>query len=118
MNMSRWQIPGENRLGAVLRCALSGGTPRRAATLAAVVGSILVIINQWDACFGQVPFDWAKVGLNYLVPYLVSTYTSISKDLQAANRGAVAVKTASVNPPAGNLRSPGADEGARRNRSC
>lgn len=57
------------------------GTPWRAAKLAAVVGTLLVLINQWEAVVGQGSLDWLKVGLTYCVPYLVSTYTSVSKDL-------------------------------------
>lgn len=57
------------------------GTPGRAARLAAVVGTVLVLINQWEAVFGPEIMDWLKVALTYCVPYLVSTYTSVSKDL-------------------------------------
>ncbi|MGO1660094.1 MAG: nitrate/nitrite transporter NrtS [Marinobacter sp.] len=61
--------------------AMSHGTPWRAAKLAAVVGTLLVLINQWGAVTGPAPMDWLKVLLTYCVPYLVSTYTSVSKDL-------------------------------------
>ena len=61
--------------------AVSHGTPRRAAKLALVVGSLLVVINQWEAFNGAAKFDWLKVVLTYCVPYMVSTYTSVSKDL-------------------------------------
>lgn len=61
--------------------AVGHGTPRRAAKLAAVVGTLLVFINQWEAVTGAVPLDSLKVVLTYCVPYLVSTYTSVSKDL-------------------------------------
>lgn len=61
--------------------AFSHGTPRRAAKLALVVGTLLVLINQWEAVAGEATLDWLKVLLTYCVPYLVSTYTSVSKDL-------------------------------------
>lgn len=61
--------------------AVSGGTPGRAVKIAAVVGTLLVLINQGDAVFGAASVDWIKAGLTYCVPYLVSTYTSVSKDL-------------------------------------
>ncbi|PKM03655.1 MAG: hypothetical protein CVV16_08205 [Gammaproteobacteria bacterium HGW-Gammaproteobacteria-6] len=61
--------------------AVSRGTPWRAAKLAMVVGTLLVLINQWEAVTGAVAMDWLKVLLTYCVPYLVSTYTSVSKDL-------------------------------------
>ncbi|MCM0614011.1 nitrate/nitrite transporter NrtS [Marinobacter sediminum] len=61
--------------------ALGYGTPRRAARLAAVVGTLLVLINQWEAVVAAASMDWMKVALTYCVPYMVSTYTSVSKDL-------------------------------------
>lgn len=61
--------------------AVSHGTPWRAAKLAVVVGTLLVLINQWEAVTGFASIDWLKVVLTYCVPYLVSTYTSVSKDL-------------------------------------
>lgn len=61
--------------------AISRGTPVRAAKLALVVGTLLVLINQWEAVVGKAAVDWLKGLLTYCVPYLVSTYTSVSKDL-------------------------------------
>jgi len=61
--------------------AVGHGTPRRAVKLAVVVGTLLVLINQWEAVTGASSMDWLKVVLTYCVPYLVSTYTSVSKDL-------------------------------------
>lgn len=69
-------------LARALRLAISDGTPWRAFKLAVVVGTLLVLINQWNACFGPAPFNWLKGVLTYLVPYSVSTYTSVAKDLQ------------------------------------
>lgn len=67
------------------RLAVSSGTPARAAKLAVVVGTLLVLINQWEAVIGAGTVDWTKVVLTYCVPYLVSTYTGVSKDLHALN---------------------------------
>lgn len=61
--------------------AVSHGTPVRAARLALLVGTLLILINQWEAVTGHTEVDWLKVVLTYCVPYLVSTYTSVSKDL-------------------------------------
>ncbi|MDX1558984.1 MAG: nitrate/nitrite transporter NrtS [Marinobacter sp.] len=61
--------------------AVGPGTPRRSAKLAVVVGTLLVLINQWEAVTGAASMDWLKVVLTFCVPYLVSTYTSVSKDL-------------------------------------
>ena len=65
-----------------LTLAFSDGTPLRAVKLAAVVGTLLVLINQWEALLGQAELSLTKTVLTFLVPYLVSTYTSVSKDLQ------------------------------------
>ena len=67
----------------ILNLALSDGTPVRAAKLAFVVGTLLVVINQWEALMGQEALSVPKLLLTYAVPYLVYTYTSVSKDLQA-----------------------------------
>lgn len=60
----------------------------RAAKVAAVVGTLLVAINQGDALLsGQVPLDvLAKIMLTYCVPYGVSTYSSVKVVLAATNR--------------------------------
>lgn len=75
-----------HRCSEALRLALSDGTPARAGWVAAVVGTILVVINQWEAFVGTEPLSIPKLVLTYVVPYLVSTYTSVSKDLRG--RGA------------------------------
>ncbi len=52
-------------------------TVRRAVIVALVVGTILSLINQWQAIFlGMVPIDWLKIVLTYLVPYGVSSYST------------------------------------------
>jgi hypothetical protein len=61
-----------------LSLALGDGTPKRAATVAVVVGTILVAINQGDVILaGNWPILW-KVGLTYLVPYCVTTYGAVT----------------------------------------
>lgn len=62
--------------------AFTRGTQVRALKLALVVGSALVLINQWEACVGDAPVQWLKVALTYVVPYLVSTYSSARKDYE------------------------------------
>jgi hypothetical protein len=61
-----------------LRYALSGGVPGRALGLALMVGTILNLINQGDALLAGGPVDLAKLLLNYVVPYCVSTYGAVS----------------------------------------
>ena len=61
-----------------LQRAMSNGVPRRSLLVALVVGSILNMINQWDGLFGDVALDLPRLGLNYVVPYLVATYGAVS----------------------------------------
>lgn len=61
--------------------AVSNGTPKRAARMSLIVGTLLIFINQWEALTGQAALDWLKLVLTYTVPYVVTTYTSVSKDL-------------------------------------
>jgi hypothetical protein len=62
-------------------------TVRRAVTVAMIVGPILTLINQYDAIasgsFGAKLFF--KMGLTFLVPYSVSSYSSVMA-LRAAQR--------------------------------
>jgi hypothetical protein len=76
----------KNVHGRILRLALSHGTQGRALKLAVIVGTILLLINQWEACIGYKPIDWAKAVLTYIVPYLVSVYTSVVKDHETMQR--------------------------------
>ena len=58
--------------------AFEGDTVGRALKVAAVVGSILILINQGDLVFqGKLPPPW-KLLLTYCVPYSVSTYSAAS----------------------------------------
>ena len=56
----------------------AGGVPRRSAIVAAVVGTVLNLINQGDAIFTGGGVNWLKVVLTYAVPYCVSTYGAVS----------------------------------------
>ena len=56
-----------------LRRAFCDGIPKRAATIALVVGPILTLINQGDALWGAASFSWTKAALTFIVPYLVAT---------------------------------------------
>jgi hypothetical protein len=70
----------------LLRLALSDGTFTDALAIAAVVGSILTIINQGDAILhGNYP-PLYKVLLTYLVPYSVSTYSAVRAKLRMRER--------------------------------
>jgi hypothetical protein len=61
----------------------TGGVPKRSAAVAAVVGTVLNLINQGDALVTGGPIDWLKIALTYAVPYLVSTYGAVSYRMAA-----------------------------------
>ncbi len=76
-------------MGEWLRIALQPSVMRRGLGYAVVVGAILILINHGDALLrGDVDsVSLAKMGLTVLVPYLVSTSSSVGA-IRAANRGA------------------------------
>jgi len=75
--MQRWQT--------IWEYAATAGVPRRSLA-AAVVGSILNLINQGDALFAGKPVDWTKLVLTFLVPYCVTTYGAVSFRIETARR--------------------------------
>jgi hypothetical protein len=62
-----------------LRIALQASVVRRAIAFAVIVGAVLIAINHGDALLaGDVsPVRWLKMGLTVIVPYLVSTVSSV-----------------------------------------
>lgn len=68
--------------------ATTGGVPKRSLIIAIIVGSILTLINQYDAFFGPVAFNTIKAGLTYCVPYLVSTYGAVTAKMHAKRMAA------------------------------
>ncbi|RMF28144.1 MAG: hypothetical protein D6765_06440 [Bacteroidetes bacterium] len=64
---------------SVLAIALSPSVVRRALLFAAVVGPILCTINHFDVILsGEVDLlCMVKMGLTFLVPYCVSTFSSV-----------------------------------------
>lgn len=62
-----------------LRVACEPAVVRRAIAFAVVVGAILIAINHGDALLrGELDrLRLAKMGLTVLVPYLVSTFSSV-----------------------------------------
>jgi len=63
-----------------IRLATSPKVVRRALKMAIVVGTILALINHGEALYhGTVSVDRiSKIVLTYCVPYLVSTFSSVS----------------------------------------
>ena len=74
------------RLTHILRCCRADGVPRRSLIVAAVVGSVLNLINQGDALLAGAPVNLVKLLLTYVVPYCVATYGAVSFRLAAEAR--------------------------------
>jgi hypothetical protein len=68
-----------------LQLALEPRVVRRALGFAVVVGSILIAINHGDALLaGELDSRrWLKMGLTVLVPYCVSTLSSVATKLDS-----------------------------------
>ncbi|MEP0354291.1 nitrate/nitrite transporter NrtS [Paraglaciecola sp.] len=50
---------------------------KTAAYISIIVGTILTLINQGEAFFGEGDLNWFKVITTYIVPFCVSLYSSI-----------------------------------------
>ena len=63
-----------------IRLALSGSVSWRALKVAALVGPILIVVNQGDVILrgGMSVVCMLKMALTFMVPYLVSTYSSVA----------------------------------------
>lgn len=68
----------------LLRTVCQGNIVRAAIRIALVVGSILNLINQGDRLFSDLPLSWFHVGLNYLVPYCVASYSAAMNEMRRA----------------------------------
>jgi hypothetical protein len=71
---------GAPLVSAWLRTALEGPVVRRGLFYAVIVGAVLIAINHGDALLrGDVEGGrLLKMGLTVLVPYLVSTFSSVA----------------------------------------
>lgn len=59
-----------------LRKTLGGRSVRRSLSVSLVVGTALNLINQGPELYGGSQPIWWKLGLTYLVPFLVASYGS------------------------------------------
>jgi hypothetical protein len=66
--------------------ATTGGVPGRSLVVAAVIGTVLNLINQGDALLEGTSVSWLKVALTYVVPYCVSTYGAVSYRMAMAEK--------------------------------
>lgn len=64
------------------------GIVRRSLILAAIVGSILNLINQGDALFAGAHLVAWKIALTYCVPYCVATYGAVTARVEMMKRSA------------------------------
>lgn len=58
-----------------------------AVRVALFVGTVLNAINQGPALIGGQALDWWRLGLNYVVPYLVSSYSAVRNELSRRGNG-------------------------------
>lgn len=64
------------------------GIVRRSLILAAIVGTILNLINQGDALLTGTHLVAWKIALTYCVPYCVATYGAVTARLEMMKRSA------------------------------
>lgn len=58
-----------------------------AVRIALLVGTVLNLINQGTALADGQELDWWRLGLNYMVPYLVSSYSAVRNELSRRGNG-------------------------------
>ncbi len=56
----------------------------RSVRVSLFVGLVLNLINQGSAFWSAVPVNWWHVGLNFLVPFLVATYSAWANESRRA----------------------------------
>ena|GEM_PF-1449470 len=84
-------MEGHKRQIGFMDAALERVVVVQALKVAAVVGTVLVTINQGDVIFSGGMPNWWKLGLTYCVPYCVSTYSAAMVRLAIA-RGVFAAE--------------------------
>ncbi len=67
-----------NWLSRVCLHCMSDGVPRRSFIVAAIVGTVLNLINQGDVLLNGGTINITKVLLTYAVPYCVATYGAVA----------------------------------------
>jgi hypothetical protein len=69
-------------ISAILQTACRRSIVRAAINVAIVVGTILNLINQGGRLLEGLPLSWFHVGLNYLVPFCVSSYSAARNEIR------------------------------------
>lgn len=66
----------------LLRAACCRPIARNAVQVSAVVGTLLNVINQGGALFGDGQVSWGRALLNYLVPYCVASFSAARNEIR------------------------------------
>lgn len=74
----------QRKAHSYIELAFGGGTPRKAAVTALIVGTVLVGINHGDAIIQGESVSLIKVILTYCVPFLVTTWGAVTGKMSAA----------------------------------
>ena len=69
-------------LSTLFQTAFKRSIVQAAIKVAIVVGTVLNLINQGGRLFDGLPLSWFHVGLNYLVPYCVSSYSAARNEMR------------------------------------
>lgn len=75
-------------ISTLLQTAFKRSIVQAAIKVAIVVGTILNLINQGGRLFDGLPLSWFHVGLNYLVPYCVSSYSAARNEMRRSEENA------------------------------
>lgn len=86
--MTAREIPDRKTFGELCALACRRSIALRGLKFALVVGPILIAINHWEViASGQLgPSIYLKMGLTFMVPYMVSVFSSVGAVL-ARNEG-------------------------------
>ncbi len=69
-------------ISTLLKTVCQRSIVQAAIKVAIVVGTILNLINQGGRLIEGQPLSWFHVGLNYLVPYCVSSYSAARNEMR------------------------------------
>jgi len=75
-------------LSTLVQTAFKRSIVQAAIKVAIVVGTLLNLINQGGRLFDGLPLSWFHVGLNYLVPYCVSSYSAARNEMRRSEEKA------------------------------
>lgn len=69
-------------ISTLLQIAFKRSIVQAAIKVALVVGTLLNLINQGGRLLDGLPPSWFHVGLNYLVPFCVSSYSAARNEMR------------------------------------